>query len=91
VAKAEMPSGWAVQVGAFKGNAQARNAAHAAMTGAQADLARGHVVVLKAGKGSKAMHRARITGLTEHQAHDACRLLGHRGTVCVAIGPDVQA
>jgi D-alanyl-D-alanine carboxypeptidase len=90
-AKSEPPSGWAVQVGAFKADAQARNAARAAINGAHADLKHGQVVVLKGGKGSKKMHRARITGLTEHQAHDACRLLGHRGTDCVAIGPDFQA
>jgi D-alanyl-D-alanine carboxypeptidase len=86
-AKADAQANWAVQVGAFRGSSQARAAAQHAIHGAHADLAHGHVQVVKNGK----MHRARVTGLTAQQAHDACRLLEHKGGACVTIGPDVQA
>jgi D-alanyl-D-alanine carboxypeptidase len=86
-AKTDAQGKWAVQVGAFRGVSQARAAAKHAITGAHTDLAHGHVQVVKNGK----MHRARVTGLTQQQAHDACRVLEHKGGACVTIAPDVQA
>jgi D-alanyl-D-alanine carboxypeptidase len=86
-AKSDAQAKWAVQVGAFRGASQARAAAQHAISGAHGDLAHGHVQVVKNGK----MHRARVTGLTQQQAHDACRVLEHKGSACVTIGPDVQA
>ena len=86
-AKSDTHGNWAVQVGAFRGVSQARAAAQQAIKGAHAELAHGHVQVVKNGK----MHRARVTGLTQQQAHSACRVLEHKGDACVTIGPDIQA
>ena len=86
-AKTDAQGAWAVQVGAFRGVSQARAAAQHAITGAHVDLAHGKVLVVKSGK----VHRARVTGLTQQQAHDACRLLEHKGGACVTIPPDIQA
>ena len=39
--------------------------------------------------GGKALYRARIVGLTESSAQEACRVLKQKGTDCMAIGPAV--
>lgn len=77
---------WAVQVGAFGSNANAHKAAEAANASARGALAGGLIAVAegKDGKGAK-LFRARITGLTEKEARDACQALARQKSACVAI------
>jgi D-alanyl-D-alanine carboxypeptidase len=80
----ESISGWAVQVGAYSRQTSARDAAAKAMSQIKQLVANAEVAVIG---GGKTLYRARIIGLTESSAQDACRLLRKKGTNCMAIGP----
>lgn len=77
---------WAVQVGAFSTNANAHKAAETAAASARHALSGGSVSVAegKDGKGAK-VFRARIAGLTEKEARDACQALTRQKSACVAV------
>lgn len=77
---------WAVQVGAFATPTSARKAAEAASARARGPLADGTVAVAegKDAKGAK-LYRARIAGLTEKDARDACQALARQNSACVAV------
>ncbi len=77
---------WAVQVGAFATQASARKAAEAASASARGPLGEGTVAVAegKDAKGAK-LYRARIAGLTEKDAREACQALARQKSACVAV------
>jgi D-alanyl-D-alanine carboxypeptidase len=75
---------WAIQVGAYSRQASARNAATKAMSQLDQLVADAEIAVVG---GGKALYRARIVGLTESSAQNACRLLRKSGTDCMAISP----
>jgi len=73
---------WGVQVGAFTSPAQARSAAQ----GAQNSIG-GRVLVMPVSVGRATLFRARVTGLSQGSARQACdRLRGRDG--CNVISPD---
>jgi D-alanyl-D-alanine carboxypeptidase len=78
--------GWAVQVGAFATGANAQKAAQAATAGAKAALGHGTIAIAegKDAKGAR-VYRARIAGLTEKEARDACQSLARQKSACVAV------
>ncbi|RAI60901.1 lytic transglycosylase domain-containing protein [Roseicella frigidaeris] len=76
--------GWAVQVGAFANQAQARGAAAAAK-----DAAGGRPMVQPVGAGKAMLYRARVTGLSQSAAQAACDRLRRKGG-CMVISPDSQ-
>jgi D-alanyl-D-alanine carboxypeptidase len=78
--------GWAVQVCAFATGANAHKAAQAATASAKAALGRGTIAVAegKDAKGAR-VYRARIAGLTEKEARDACQSLTRQKNACVAV------
>ena len=80
--------GWAIQVGAFNRIDGARKAAEAAAELAPVQLTEAGIEIssLKSHKHS-AVHRARLTGLTEAQAHDACQILAHKDKDCLVLSP----
>ena len=80
--------GWAIQVGAFNRIDGARKAAEAAAELAPVQLSEAGIEIssLKSHKRS-AVHRARLLGLTEAQAHDACQLLVHKDKDCLVLSP----
>ncbi|WP_149539133.1 lytic transglycosylase domain-containing protein [Siccirubricoccus phaeus] len=81
------PSGggqWAVQVGAFASQAQARSAAASA-----AGTAGGRVQVLPVAQGRSTLYRARVIGLSPAGAQNACNRL-RRGSACMVLSPDAQ-
>jgi len=80
--------GWAIQVGAFGRIDGARKAAEAAAELAPVQLTEAGIEIssLKSHKRS-AVHRARLTGLTEAQAHDACQILVHKDKDCLVLSP----
>ena len=75
---------WTIQVGAFSRQVSAQDAATKAF-GQLAQLVNDAEVSVIGG--GKALYRARIVGLTEASAQEACRLLRQKGTDCMAIGP----
>ena len=78
-------SGWAVQVGAFSSEAQARSAAAAARN----DGRDGRAVVQPVAQGRNTLYRARVTGLSRGSAQQICDRLRSRGG-CTVISPDQQ-
>jgi hypothetical protein len=77
---------WLVQVGAFSGVAQASAASKAAQK--SANLYAGQVSVSALPHGHGMLYRARIVGLAENQAREACRALTHEHKPCVVLRPD---
>jgi hypothetical protein len=83
------PGRWAIQVGAFASLATAQSAAETARMAAP-DLLRTTKVVLPATTpfGSQVAFRARLLGLSQSAAVDACGRLGSRGIACMTVPPD---
>ncbi len=75
---------WAVQVGAFSREAQARSAADQAKGSSG-----GRVAVQKLEQGRSTLYRARVTGLSQSSAQQLCERLRGRG-VCMVLSPDAQ-
>ena len=75
---------WAVQVGAFNSPDQARAAAQAAQNSVG-----GRVAVQPVQVGRSTLFRARVTGLSQGNAQQACDRL-RRGGACNVLSPDAQ-
>jgi D-alanyl-D-alanine carboxypeptidase len=75
---------WSVQVGSFTAEGAARTAAAAARRDVDAGEARVDPVRLR----NKTVWRARVVGLTQSDAQDACS--GHHKTACIVIRPEAR-
>ncbi|MBV9786382.1 MAG: lytic transglycosylase domain-containing protein [Acidisphaera sp.] len=80
--------GWAVQVGAFGNESQARAAVAAAR--GEAQLVQAHPAIGSVRQAHATLYRARLTGLSREAATQACGRLGRRGS-CMVISPDAQS
>lgn len=80
---------WAIQVGAFSKEQQARAAADAARGQAHDLLAHAHASVGTVHASNATMYRARLTGLSRDAAVHACEKLGRRGS-CIVLSPESQ-
>jgi D-alanyl-D-alanine carboxypeptidase len=80
----ETLTSWAIQVGAYSRSNAAHDAATKALTEVRQIASNAEVAV--AG-GGKALYRARIIGLTQSTAQEACRVLRQKGTDCMAMAP----
>jgi D-alanyl-D-alanine carboxypeptidase len=77
---------WAIQVGAYTKQSAARTAAQKAATRLRNDDA--SILVLAPFKSDKRkVFRARVVGLSEDEARDACRVLRKSKTNCALIAP----
>jgi len=77
---------WAIQVGAFARYAQAYEAARRAVEIAPSLLTQGAIKVVPLTKrNGRTLHRARIRGITKHQAYRACRFIEKRKGQCMEI------
>lgn len=80
-------AGWSIQVGAFKAKAPARRAAKQAVR----QLSRKHrdtrVQILPTKLGNELIYRARLVGLSQNSATEACRRLKSRRVSCVPVPP----
>jgi D-alanyl-D-alanine carboxypeptidase len=86
VASAAAPTGgWLVQVGAFSGPTQATAASKAAIRAA--NLYQGQINISPLPRGHATLYRARVVGLAESQAREACRTLAREHMACVVLGP----
>ncbi|HET9018381.1 MAG TPA: lytic transglycosylase domain-containing protein [Acetobacteraceae bacterium] len=78
---------WAIQVGAFGSESQARTAAEAAKGHARSLLAGAHPHVGTVHSAHGTLYRARLLGLSREAATQACERLGH----CMVVSPDAQS
>jgi D-alanyl-D-alanine carboxypeptidase len=78
-------SGWAVQVGAYAGQAQAKQAAARAARQLPRHLGKAKIVVESVRTTEGLLHRARLVGLSEKDARSACVELAKRKTPCIAM------
>ncbi len=84
--RAPAPSGaWAVQVGAFSSEQQARGAAAAARDSAGQPSARPAVTPVAQGRAT--LWRARVTGLSRENAAQVCGRMRERGS-CMVVSPE---
>jgi hypothetical protein len=80
---------WAIQVGAYGKESQARAAADSARSQAHDLLAHAHPAVGTVRSANATLYRARLTGLSRDAAVQACEKLGHRGG-CIVLSPESQ-
>jgi hypothetical protein len=81
--------GWAIQVGAYASESQARAALGEARGRGGATLANARPSVASVQQGRQRLHRARYTGLTQEAAMAACRSMSAR-TGCTVLSPAAQ-
>jgi D-alanyl-D-alanine carboxypeptidase len=80
--------GWGIQVGAFKDDAPARNAANKAALQLRRNVRNtAQVVVVQVQQGEETIYRARLLGLSRNTANEACRRLQSRKLSCVPVPP----
>lgn len=80
---------WAIQVGAFRARAMATRAGNTARTHVPAARSKPVVVVMtRSHHGS--VYTARITDLSENEAHAACDTLRHQNRDCTVLNPSMQ-
>jgi D-alanyl-D-alanine carboxypeptidase len=80
---------WGIQVGAYSQQAKARQAAQAALHKLGKLVEDGEVSVVH-GKGHHRIYRARVIGLPEDTAHEACRRLAKLHTACQVVNAGVN-
>jgi hypothetical protein len=81
---------WAIQVGAFGNESQARAAALAAKGHAHDLLAGAQPFIGTVRHAHGTLYRARLTGLSREAATAACERLGRHGN-CMVVSPDAQS
>jgi hypothetical protein len=81
---------WAIQVGAFSAEAQARHAAESARRAAPDLLGAARADLRPVRTSSGTLTRARLAGLSAEAAVAACQRLERSNTSCVALSPDAQ-
>jgi len=81
---------WAIQVGAYGNEGQAREATDTARKQARDLLSRSHPAVGTVHTAHATLYRARLTGLSRDAAVQACEKLGHGHGACIVLSPDAQ-
>ncbi|WP_454917553.1 serine hydrolase [Xanthobacter sediminis] len=84
-APAAARGGWAIQIGAFGAESEARAKLDVAQTKARSVLGAADPYTEKTMRGSTALYRARFAGLDEKGAKEACRLLQRNAFACMTI------
>ncbi|MCX7382841.1 MAG: lytic transglycosylase domain-containing protein [Alphaproteobacteria bacterium] len=82
---------WAIQVGAFANEAQARAATDTARRKASDMLAQAKPAVGSVRGTNATLYRARLTGLSRDAASGACEKLTKSGAGCIVLSPDAQS
>lgn len=82
--------GWAIQVGAYASESQARAATDSARRQATI-LASARATVGSVRQGSGTLYRARLTGLSHDAATSACERIARGRNGCIVISPDAQS
>jgi D-alanyl-D-alanine carboxypeptidase len=79
--------GWGIQVGAFTRREPAEQAAAIAISSMPEMLAGARPQVIEVITGTATIYRARLSGLAEANAHEACRQLRARQAACLTVRP----
>ncbi|WP_291297766.1 lytic transglycosylase domain-containing protein [Elioraea sp.] len=87
---ASLTGAWAIQVGAFQAESQARSAADAARRAAPDLLATARHDLRPVRTSGGTLTRARLAGLSAEAAIAACQRLERSNQNCVALSPDAQ-
>ena len=87
---ANIPGGWAVQVGAFANPGMAVAATTAARTQAREALGGAQPLVATVVQANTTLYRARLTGLSREAAAQACERLVRSRTSCIVVSPGAQ-
>jgi cell division protein FtsN len=82
---------WAIQVGAYGNEAQARTAADTARVHARDLLAGAKPAVGTVQAGKATLYRARLTGLSRDTAVQACDRLAKGRAACIVLSPNAQS
>jgi cell division protein FtsN len=82
---------WAIQVGAFGNQTQARAAAEAAKGDEKIVLASARPVVGTVHEPKGTLYRARLTGLSRDAAIQACEKLTVHRVNCMVVSPNAQS
>jgi len=82
--------GWAIQVGAYRTAGDAREAVGTARQHSRYQLASASSVVMPVHVSQKTLFRARLSGLSQSAAVNACSTLSHGRTPCMVLSPDAQ-
>jgi len=82
---------WAIQIGAFSSESMARTATQNAMTHARDSLGGAHPQVSGVRQGRGTLYRARLTGLSQAAAMQACERLQRNRSTCVVVSPDARS
>lgn len=86
-ARAVAARSWGVQVGAFSTLEQGRRATDRAVRLARGTLSNATVDLSSSDANGRPVYRARLLGLTEEQARQACRALARHRAACQAVPP----
>ena len=84
-ARAAVRSGWAIQVGAFEAEAEAKQRLTAAQSKASGVLKKFDPYTERTSKGEKTYYRARFAGFDRDQAEAACKQLKRSDIACMAL------
>lgn len=87
---ATLAGAWAIQVGAFQAESQARSAAEAARRVAPDLLAAARADLRPVRTSAGTLTRARLAGLSAEAAVAACQRLERANQSCIALSPDAQ-
>ncbi|WP_350356077.1 lytic transglycosylase domain-containing protein [Acidisoma cladoniae] len=80
---------WAIQVGAYGSASDAREAVQSARQHEHFQLASARTIVMPVHVSQKLLYRARLAGLSEGAAVNACNVIS-RHSPCMVISPDAQ-
>jgi hypothetical protein len=87
---APVPSGWAIQVGAYNNPGDAKAALGIAELSAVQMLLNGRPLVISVDVRGHRYYRARVAGLAHEAAVNACGRLSSGPTGCMVLSPDDQ-
>jgi hypothetical protein len=85
------PGAWAIQVGAYSNQNQARSALSQARDHARVELGSGKTFVGTVQQGRSILYRARMTGLSKESAVQACGKISRNRMNCIVLSPDAQS
>ncbi len=86
-----LSGGWAVQVGAYGRENEAKEAVSLARASAHAELGVAHPAVASVHSAHAVLWRARLTGLSREAAVKACAALSHGRKNCIVLSPESQS
>jgi len=82
---------WAIQIGAFSSESLARNATGNAIAHARDMLGGAQPQISSVRQHQGTLYRARLVGLSQASAQQACERLQRNRSTCVVVSPDARS